>query len=298
MATPSAPHNTGGMVVVTHVYPQQDAQGDGLPQSGVAPPALPSSRLQTFLKGEPPILGAIQIMIGIFILLFGIIGIFDPAMSFISSHIFGGAIYLTAGSLTVRAYKRLSTCMVKASLGMNIVSAIMAGQASILLSMHFISPEDFFFCSRLGGDCGYGQASQWGAKVGVVLVLSVLQFIISIVVSAFGCKATCTRESQAVMYITNQIPASLLTAPPSTNEIPASLLTAPPSTNEIPAFPLTAPPSTNEIPASLLTAPPSIGPLDTSELAHPPPYVLVAPAHRGDTESAPTGQFEELPLLK
>ncbi|XP_063054653.1 membrane-spanning 4-domains subfamily A member 18-like isoform X2 [Engraulis encrasicolus] len=199
MATTSAPHNSGGMVVVTHVYPQQGAQGSGLPQTGAAP--APSSRLQKFLKGEPSILG-----------------------------------YITAGSLTVGAYKKPGICMVKAALGVNIVSSITSGLAIIFLSLDFIlylgdSP------SKL---------------VGVILVLSILQFILSICVSAFGCKATCSDETQPVMYITNQIPASLLTSPPSTD------------------------------------------PLNTAEMPLLPPSVL-APAHDGNAESAPTGQFEDLP---
>ncbi|XP_063054654.1 membrane-spanning 4-domains subfamily A member 15-like isoform X3 [Engraulis encrasicolus] len=233
MATTSAPHNSGGMVVVTHVYPQQGAQGSGLPQTGAAP--APSSRLQKFLKGEPSILGAIQIMIGVVFCLFATFGVFPSSIHGWINYL-GFTIYITAGSLTVGAYKKPGICMVKAALGVNIVSSITSGLAIIFLSLDFIlylgdSP------SKL---------------VGVILVLSILQFILSICVSAFGCKATCSDETQPVMYITNQIPASLLTSPPSTD------------------------------------------PLNTAEMPLLPPSVL-APAHDGNAESAPTGQFEDLP---
>ncbi|XP_063054657.1 membrane-spanning 4-domains subfamily A member 4A-like [Engraulis encrasicolus] len=256
--TTSVPYNSGGMVIVTHVYPQQGAQGSGLPQTGAAP--APSSRLHKFLKGEPSILGALQIMIGIVIFLFGIVGAFHPTLSIYSGIPFWGAtIYITAGSLTVRAYKKLGRCMVKASLGMNIISSITAGLAIILHSLDFIVPTGpYYYCYY--GDYDLNgcrstrdalQARLWGT-VGVMLVLSILQFILSICVSAFGCKATCTDETQPVMYITNQIPASLLTSPPSTD------------------------------------------PLNTAEMPLLPPSVL-APAHDGKAESAPTGQFEDLP---
>ncbi|XP_063054678.1 membrane-spanning 4-domains subfamily A member 4A-like isoform X3 [Engraulis encrasicolus] len=256
MASTSVPYNTGGMVVVTHVYPQQGAQGSGLTQTGAAP--APSSRLQKFLKGEPSILGAVQIMIGIVIFLFGIVGAFHPTLSiYIGIPFWGATIYITAGSLTVRAYKKLGSCMVKASLGMNIISSITAGLAIILHSFDFIVPTYPYYRCRYGdyGDydsygCRSGhealQARLWGT-VGVMLVLSILQFILSICVSAFGCKATCTGETQPVMYITNQIPASLLTSPPSTD------------------------------------------PLNTAEMPLLPPSVL-APAYDGNAESA-----EDLP---
>ncbi|XP_063054116.1 membrane-spanning 4-domains subfamily A member 4A-like [Engraulis encrasicolus] len=270
MATTSVPYNTGGMVVVTHVYPQQGAQGNGLPhvypqqgaqgnglpQTGVAAPA-PTSGLHKFLKGEPSILGTVQIMIGIVIFLFGIVGAFHPTLSIYSGIPFWGAIiYITAGSLTVRAYKQLGSCMVKASLGMSIVSSITAGVGIILHCLDFIVPTYYFYyCDYADSyNCRYGNVALrsrlWGT-VGVMLVLSILQFIVSICVSAFGCKATCSGETQPVIYA-------------------------------------------NQIPASLLTAPLPTAPHNTSELAHLPPSML-APAHHGNAETAPTGQFGELP---
>ncbi|KAL2084576.1 hypothetical protein ACEWY4_020094 [Coilia grayii] len=234
MAT-SVPYNTGGMVVVTHVYPQQGAQSDSpaLPQTGAAPPA--SSRLQKFLKGEPAILGTVQIMTGIVILLFGIVGAFHPSLSTYSGIPFWGAIiYITAGSLTLRAYKKLNRCLVRASLGMNVISTVTAALGIIVYSLQFITPVILFHRCPDDNDsysCNRSREIFWNkvyGTIGVMLVLSVLEFIVSIYVSAFACKAICSDDPQQVVYISNQIPTSVLTSPPSATPL---------NTSEIPLLP-------------------------------------------------------------
>ncbi|XP_076136457.1 membrane-spanning 4-domains subfamily A member 12-like isoform X3 [Alosa pseudoharengus] len=188
----SAP-STNGFVVLTHVFPQQGAQSFTSPQSGVV--STPPSFLGKFLKGEPTAMG-----------------------------------YITAGSLTVRAEKKLNPCLVKASLGMNIFSTITAGLAIILHSFDFIVPIYPYSYGCYGDDDYYKCYTKNAYKsrilgiTGVMLVLSVLEFIVSICVSAFACKATCTTTGQ-VMYISNQVPPSVSTshfsAPPlNTSEMP------------------------------------------------------------------------------
>ncbi|KAL2084655.1 hypothetical protein ACEWY4_020173 [Coilia grayii] len=198
--------SANGFVVVTHVYPQQGAQSVTSPQSRAVSPV--TCQLGKFLKGEPLALGTVEIMIGIVVLLFGIVTAFYAitTISLYSGIMFWGAIiYITAGSLTVGANKNLNPCLVKASLGMNIFSTITAGIAIIMHSFDFL-------LSRA-----------WGIA-GVMLVLSVLEFIVSICVSAFACKATCCSDSQQVMYVSSQMPYSIpnshLSAPPlNTSEV-------------------------------------------------------------------------------
>ncbi|XP_063054682.1 membrane-spanning 4-domains subfamily A member 4A-like isoform X5 [Engraulis encrasicolus] len=230
MATTSAPYNSGGMVVVTHVYPQQGGQGDGLPQTGAAP--APSSRLQKFLKGEPSILGTVQIMTGIVILLFGIVGTFDMMPSTYTGISYWGALmYITAGSLTIRADKTRSSCMVKASLGMNVVSFVAAALAIIIYSFELILPFPYE-----NNNNGNPYSIRVKGSVGVMLVLSVLQFIVSIYLFAFACRATCSHETQPIVCIDNQYPASLLTVAPSS---------APLNTSEMAPLPSCVPTATH-----------------------------------------------------
>ncbi|XP_041963382.1 membrane-spanning 4-domains subfamily A member 4A-like isoform X6 [Alosa sapidissima] len=185
--------STDGFVVLTHVFPQRGAQRFTSPQSRVV--STPPSFLGKFLKGEPTAMG-----------------------------------YIIAGSLTVRAVKKLNPCLVKASLGMNIFSTITAGLAIILHSFDFLVPMYPYSHNCYGDDDYYKCYTKNAYKTstlgiaGVMLVLSVLEFIVSICVSAFACKATCTTTGQ-VMYISNQVPpfvsTSHFSAPPlNTSEMP------------------------------------------------------------------------------
>ncbi|XP_048116940.1 membrane-spanning 4-domains subfamily A member 4A-like isoform X1 [Alosa alosa] len=174
----------------------------------------------------------VQIMIGVVVFLFGIVTAFYA--STVSSHtgimFWGAIIYIIAGSLTVRAVKMLNPCLVKASLGMNIFSTITAGLAIILHSFDFLVPM-YPYSYDCYGDDYYDNCYMKNAYktrtlgiAGVTLVLSVLEFIVSICVSAFACKATCTTTGQ-VMYISNQVPpfvsTSHFSAPPlNTSEMP------------------------------------------------------------------------------
>ncbi|XP_062393939.1 membrane-spanning 4-domains subfamily A member 4A-like [Sardina pilchardus] len=214
--------STNGFVVVTHLYPQQGAQSSTSPQSGAV--STPPSLLGQFLKGEPVALGTVQIMIGVVIFMFGIVTtISTSALSVYSGYMFWGVIfYITAGSLTVRANKDLNSCLVKASMVMNIFSTITATLAIILHSLDIGLPMHPYY----GNGCNHGdyQCHQienllWSKSMGtsgVMLVLSVLEFIVSICVSAFACKATCstTTNAQVIYQVPPSFPTSHLSAPP------------------------------------------------------------------------------------
>ncbi|KAK7142951.1 hypothetical protein R3I94_012335 [Phoxinus phoxinus] len=102
----------------------------------------------------------------------------------------GSCIFISAGSLSVAAQNKLHPSVVKASFGINVFSAITAGLAILLMSIHLgvISMTDpslyaEYFSLRI---------------VGMMLVFTIPQFIISICISAFACKATCNRDSTVV----------------------------------------------------------------------------------------------------
>uniref|UniRef100_A0A2K6APP6 Membrane spanning 4-domains A12 n=1 Tax=Macaca nemestrina TaxID=9545 RepID=A0A2K6APP6_MACNE len=94
-------------------------------------------------KEEAKVLGVIQIMVGLMHLGFGIIlclivvpygRVLGFASAVISGYPFwGGLSFIISGSLSVSASKELSSCLVKGSLGMNIVSSIFAFIGVILL---------------------------------------------------------------------------------------------------------------------------------------------------------------------
>ncbi|GLD57684.1 membrane-spanning 4-domains subfamily A member 15-like isoform X1 [Lates japonicus] len=86
----------------THVHP--------------APQGATSQRpvgIQKFSRASPMALGTVQIMIGLMTLLFGIVLVAYPDTLGIYSGIFvwGAAIHILAGSLTVAAGKSLNRCL-------------------------------------------------------------------------------------------------------------------------------------------------------------------------------------------
>ncbi|ROI89228.1 Membrane-spanning 4-domains subfamily A member 8 [Anabarilius grahami] len=109
----------------------------------------PLHGLQAFLKGQPKALGTVQIMIGLWTLLLGIVStLFAESITVFSGIVYWGSlIYISAGSLCIAAENKLNSP---------------SGLCLILF---------------------------WGIS-GVSLIFAVLQFIISIYLSAFACKAT------------------------------------------------------------------------------------------------------------
>ncbi|XP_041093213.1 membrane-spanning 4-domains subfamily A member 4A-like isoform X2 [Polyodon spathula] len=162
-------------VIVTHKYPLKSA-GQAVP--GTVASQLPGP-LQTFLRGQPKALGVVQILIGIVSLLFGLV--------LVSAYTFAGIIglpfwtgvwYIISGSLAVAAENTRRRDLVKACLGMNVVSSIFAGVGFILYSIR-VSLVSFHILTIHVG------------ILAVLLVLNILELCIAIATSAFGCKSEC-----------------------------------------------------------------------------------------------------------
>ncbi|XP_013918465.1 PREDICTED: membrane-spanning 4-domains subfamily A member 8-like [Thamnophis sirtalis] len=112
-------------------YPQYGTQQLGIPTS--APQQVPQkSPLERFLKAEPKVLGAIQIMIGLLHIGFGaashrLFSFYYLTLPAIGGYPFwGGIFFISSGSLCVAAVHHPSPDLVKSSVGLNITSAIMA----------------------------------------------------------------------------------------------------------------------------------------------------------------------------
>ncbi|XP_051519950.1 membrane-spanning 4-domains subfamily A member 4A-like [Myxocyprinus asiaticus] len=174
-----------------------------------------------FLKIQPKPLGVcifhniVQIMIGVTIFLYGIV-LNDSYLDRISVYSvitrWTSLTYITAGSLSVAAEHKLHLCLVKASLGMNVLSAITAGINIILISI------DITVLSSTGQHCVYNEsdANDYDmpiclhfetlshAVIGTFLVFSILLLIISVCISAFAYKATCGSDSNEDSVSLNQ----------------------------------------------------------------------------------------------
>uniref|UniRef100_A0AAZ3QR76 Uncharacterized protein n=1 Tax=Oncorhynchus tshawytscha TaxID=74940 RepID=A0AAZ3QR76_ONCTS len=204
---------TNGEVVINHVYPY----GNGMGVAGVAsaPHCLGqtvSSVLGSFRAGHPKVLGIIQIMIGLIMLLTGIVMTAGPLVDNIGRisgiFVWGSIIYVVAGSLTVAADNKLNKCLVKGSLGMNVVATVTAVIGTILHSLDGAGIILYHYY------CDYPR---------VLAVFSLLEFIVSICVSSFACRAVCLccrSTPEQVFIIGNQIPVPHGSMTPSNTPYP------------------------------------------------------------------------------
>ncbi|KAG1929069.1 membrane-spanning 4-domains subfamily A member 4A-like [Pimephales promelas] len=164
-----------------------------------------NTALSEFLKAQPKALGTVQIMTGVMVFLFGIVRTtsmqYYPALSVFSGITYWGSfIYISAGSLSVAAQRKLHLCVVKASLIMNAISAVTAGLAILLVSIEIGLFSDGIcnnYNERSPRICLSWKRYDLGVN-GILLVFSVLQFIISICMSAFACKASSDYDSTVV----------------------------------------------------------------------------------------------------
>ncbi|XP_073696151.1 membrane-spanning 4-domains subfamily A member 18-like [Garra rufa] len=193
--------STDKATVVIEINPQEakdsaifvDGQEAGGPYHNI--------NLKGFFKIQPMALGTVQIMIGVMVFLLGILQTttndiylyrYSAIVVYSGITYWGSLIYISAGSLSVAAHKKLHSCVVKASLGMNVVSAITAGISIILMGIQLrvISVQPMLNAEEL-------------RIIGVILVFIIPQFIISICISEFACKATCNIQSTVVNVLLN-----------------------------------------------------------------------------------------------
>lgn len=211
--------SAGGVLVVTQVYN---------PQPQCTPQQI-CVGTQAFIRAHPLAVGTVQIMIGVMVFLFGIVMAIGADSFGVFSGIFvwGAGFYITSGSLTVAAGKSLSRCLVNTSLAFNVVASVASLTAVILYSLD--AAGLIIYCyddSSWPFYCELYRTRMQGFS-GVLAVFHLLEFIVSITVAAFACKATCNCNDQQQQVFVVPGNASLAAhAPPSSHVSPLSM--APP----------------------------------------------------------------------
>uniref|UniRef100_A0A8C1I1N4 Membrane-spanning 4-domains, subfamily A, member 17C.1 n=1 Tax=Cyprinus carpio carpio TaxID=630221 RepID=A0A8C1I1N4_CYPCA len=181
--------STDKVTVVIQINPQEAKDGvvfvDGQQARGVSH----NTALKGFFKAQPKALGTVQIMIGVMVFLLGIV--------------LTANFYIFSTISVISGITIWGSFILKASLGMNVISAITAGISIILMGADIgITTQERPNC-RYGYDCLIPQGFGSGI-LGILLVFSILQLIISIFISVFACKATSSTDSTVVNVAVNQ----------------------------------------------------------------------------------------------
>uniref|UniRef100_A0A452H693 Membrane-spanning 4-domains subfamily A member 4A-like n=1 Tax=Gopherus agassizii TaxID=38772 RepID=A0A452H693_9SAUR len=155
--------------------------------ASAANPAKPRP-LEKFYKGEPLALGITQIVVGAVQLAVGVV------MAMVSSDL-----WILALSLHVPIWSGL---LVKGSLGMNIISSVLAGCAMILYLISLTESRYQSRCYWYPETCITYKVTV--ACIMVLLLFTFLEFFVSISTAAFGCKTTCRNSYSEVSVVIYQ----------------------------------------------------------------------------------------------
>ncbi|XP_045872427.1 membrane-spanning 4-domains subfamily A member 4A-like [Meles meles] len=165
---------------------------------------------EKFLKGEPKVLGVVQILIAVMNLSLGIINIY--VMSSVNEYhyllkhevykIVGSLMFIVSGSLSIVAGTKTTKVLIRSSLGLNISSAVAAAFGTYSTASHLNSFRyNLFHCSTFEKteNCFMSLYIFMGLEA-MVILLSMLEFCVAVSLSAFGCKVTCCHP-EGVMLI-------------------------------------------------------------------------------------------------
>ncbi|XP_074794633.1 membrane-spanning 4-domains subfamily A member 4A-like isoform X2 [Natator depressus] len=153
--------------------------------------AKPQPR-EKFYKGEPLALGITQILVGAMQVAVGMV------MAMVNS-------YLWILALTVHV-PLWSGLLVKGSLGINIISSVLAGCAMILYLISLMESRYQSRCDWYPENCFPYKVTM--ACIMVLFLFTFLEFCVSISTAAFGCKTVC-RDSYSqvsVVIYQNMVP--------------------------------------------------------------------------------------------
>ncbi|XP_056657656.1 membrane-spanning 4-domains subfamily A member 4A-like [Monodelphis domestica] len=163
-----------------------------------------------FLKGDPKALGTVQIMIAFMNFSLGMLFVLFPKdingrrhfLVYTGYVFWGTAFFIISGFLSIAAEKRATTIMVQSSLAMNVVSSVMAGLGIIFLSINFLTHIFLYDCREQGShfSCIILKSIFLGINV-ILLILAILEFLVSIITSCFGCKGLGCDQSEVTILM-------------------------------------------------------------------------------------------------
>ncbi|XP_036618106.1 membrane-spanning 4-domains subfamily A member 3 [Trichosurus vulpecula] len=165
------------------------------------------------LKGDSKVLGALQILNGSMIFALGMfLGLLQHASNFPRNVFFmtvytgypfwGAASFIISGSLSIAAKGKPTRNLVQSSFGMNIASATISFIGVLFLLINFVlNSYEIRSCSLASPNVCTVTSSTSTGLLSLILILTVLEFCITISFTILGCKANCCEPNEVVLSL-------------------------------------------------------------------------------------------------
>ncbi|XP_052569135.1 membrane-spanning 4-domains subfamily A member 14 [Peromyscus californicus insignis] len=174
-------------------------------------PYRPHNSLLDFLKGEPKVLGAIQILLSLIIVGLGIILAFNfiffskkfPLVILTGYPFWGAFIFFLTGFISVFDDKSRQI-LGQGIMTMNIFSSLVALAGMALIFISFTQQHKFCQMPSLEGTCVVGRTLLLGI-LSVLLIITIAEFSISVTIASLRSRCW-TSSREAVFFFPSEVP--------------------------------------------------------------------------------------------
>ncbi|XP_029811848.1 membrane-spanning 4-domains subfamily A member 14 [Suricata suricatta] len=172
-------------------------------------PYGPQTSLLDFLKGEPKVLGAIQILLALITVGVGTIFAFNyfsfsqrfPLIFFTGYPFWGAFIFLITGYITgINEKKR---CMGLGVTGMNVISSLVAVAGITLTIISYRQQHEYCQMPSLEGICVIGRIL-FNGILSILLITSIVELGISVTIASFRSKCWTTSD-EIVFFLSSDL---------------------------------------------------------------------------------------------
>ncbi|XP_023364303.1 membrane-spanning 4-domains subfamily A member 14 [Otolemur garnettii] len=173
-------------------------------------PYRPHSSLLDFLKGEPKVLGAVQILLGLFIFGLGITFVFSyiifsknfPLVFLAGYPFWGSFIFILTGYL-IEIHNKSKQILEQCIMAMNIISSLVAIAGITLTFISYRHQYKYCQIPSLEDICGLGRTFFIGI-LSILLILSIAELSISVTIASFRSKCW-THTDEVVFFLPTDI---------------------------------------------------------------------------------------------
>ncbi|CAO2584753.1 Membrane-spanning 4-domains subfamily A member 14 [Lemmus lemmus] len=174
-------------------------------------PYRPHNSLLDLLKGEPKVLGAIQILLSLVTVGLGIILAFNfiffskkfPLVILTGYTFWGAFIFFLAGFITVFNDKLRQNLRQEVTI-MNILSSLAALAGIVLILISFTQQHKFCQTPSIEGPCVVGRTLLLGI-LSVLLIITIVEFSISLTIASLRSRCW-TSSRKAVFFFPSEVP--------------------------------------------------------------------------------------------